>query len=82
MAIEVQISAIRADYEELADAAEDIGSILSSSASNQLDVTLWFEGWLIDLLERIELALVDHDAVLSGSRPSLPQRAAGPGGSA
>lgn len=55
--MEVQTDAIRGSYDQLLDAAEDIGSILGAVAGNELDLTPVMQVWLVQQLERLELAL-------------------------
>ena len=55
--MEVQTVAIRGTYEELVDAAEDLGDLLSAAV---LDLTPAVRTWLGEQLELIELALVEQ----------------------
>jgi hypothetical protein len=55
--MEVQTVAIRGTYEELVDAAEDLGDLLSTTL---LDLTPAVRTWLGEQLELIELALVQQ----------------------
>lgn len=54
--MEVTAGVIRGSYEELVDAAEDLGDILSA-ATNLLDLTPALQRWLVGQLEEVELAL-------------------------
>jgi hypothetical protein len=56
-AVEVQTDAIRGSYDQLLDAAEDIGAILGAAAANQLDLTPVMQVWLVQLLERVDETL-------------------------
>jgi hypothetical protein len=58
--MEIQTDAIRGTYEELLDAAEDLGGILNAAATDLLDLTPIVEVWLVDQLERTELALTSQ----------------------
>lgn len=62
----VQTDAIQGTYGELVDAAEDLGEILSAAASNILDLTPSVQVWLVDQLERVELALTEHLGTIDG----------------
>jgi hypothetical protein len=55
--MEVQTDAIRGSYDQLLDAADDIGAILGAVAANQLDLTPVMQVWLVQLLERVEETL-------------------------
>jgi hypothetical protein len=55
--VEVQTVAIRGTYNELVDAAEDLGDVLSATL---LDLTPVVRTWLGEQLELIELALVQQ----------------------
>jgi hypothetical protein len=48
---------IDGNYDELADAAEDIEGIMSLFESNQLDLTPITQVWLAERLELVEQAL-------------------------
>ena len=71
--MEVQTDGIRGTYEELVDAAEDLGDILSAAASDLLDLTPAVQVWLVDQLERVELALA-HELDGDGQRASQSRR--------
>jgi hypothetical protein len=71
--MQVETAAIGGTYEELVDAAEGIGDILSAKANNRLDLTPTLERWLIGQLEAIEVALVrnfdaEHGEVVANGR--------------
>lgn len=55
--MQLELAAIDGTYPELMDAAENVVEILSAKESNQVELTPVVEGWLIALLERIELCL-------------------------
>lgn len=58
-AIAVHTEGLRGEYEELADAAEDIGNLLDAAGGGRIDLTPLVRAWLAEQLACIEEVLIE-----------------------